>query len=161
MTTLENGDPAIDPALIDPALGVTSDVPAGDGSAYRLRRLLRYTGVNIVSVTLDYAIFLSLTYLYDIPVAASIVAYAIALALNYDLSKRFVFGSAGSQKSEKRLFTEFLVTGLLGLVLTAVATGIGIHTFGFSPALSKTIAVLICFVVLYMIRSRLVFTRIE
>jgi len=73
-----------------------------------------------------------------------------------------VFGADGSHKSEKRLFTEFLITGLLGLVLTAVATAIGIHTFGFSPVLAKTIAVLICFVVLYMIRSRLVFTpRIE
>ncbi len=152
MTTLENG-----PSTIAPALEAT---PVNTRS-YRFRRLLRYTGVNLVSVTLDYAIFLTLTHLYDIPVFASIIAYAIALTLNYDLSKRFVFGTDGSHKSEKRLFTEFLVTGLLGLVLTAVATAIGIHTFGFSPALSKTIAVLICFVVLYMIRSRLVFTRIE
>lgn len=127
----------------------------------RLSRLLRYTGVNLVSVTLDYAIFLGLTHLYDMPVTASIIAYAIALALNFDMSKRFVFGSDGSHKSQRRLFTEFLVTGLLGLVLTATVTAIGIHSFGFSPLLSKTIAVLVCFVVLYIIRSRLVFTRIE
>lgn len=135
---------------------------AADARLSRIRRLLRYTGVNLVTVTLDYAIFLTLTHLYDIPITASIIAYSFALALNYDLSKRFVFGSDGSHKSEKRLFMEFLVTGLLGLVLTAVATGVGIHVFAFSPALAKTIAVLICFVALYIIRSRLVFTpRVE
>lgn len=160
MTTFENGNPSIDPVLAS-SLVAPTDLPTTNGRAYRLRRLLRYTGVNLVSVTLDYAIFLTLTRIYDIPILASIIAYAAALSLNYALSKRYVFGADGSHKSEKRLFTEFLVTGLLGLVLTAGATGIGIHTFGFSPVLSKTIAVLICFVVLYMIRSRLVFTRIE
>ncbi len=156
VTTLENGN-----STLDAAPAPAQDAPAASARSLRLRRLLRYTGVNLVSVSLDYAIFLSLTHVYDIPITASIIAYAIALTLNYDMSKRFVFGSDGSHKSEKRLFTEFLVTGLLGLVLTAVVTGIGIHAFGFSPALSKTIAVLICFVVLYIIRSRLVFTRIE
>jgi putative flippase GtrA len=161
VTTLDNGTPTID-SPPESATAAKNETPAISGRAYRVRRLLRYTGVNLVTVTLDYAVFLSLTRLYDIPVVASIIAYAIALTLNYDLSKRFVFGADGSHKSEKRLFTEFLITGLLGLVLTAVATAIGIHTFGFSPVLAKTIAVLICFVVLYMIRSRLVFTpRIE
>jgi putative flippase GtrA len=137
---------------------------SGDASGRlsRLRRLLRYTGVNLVTVTLDYGIFLSLTHVYNIPITASIVAYSFALVLNYDLSRRFVFGSDGSHKSEQRLAFEFLITGLLGLVLTAVATAVGIHAFGFAPVWAKTIAVLICFVTLYVIRSKLVFTpRVE
>jgi len=156
VTILEDNDPPLD-------LAGESLAPPRSASdrAYRIRRLLRYTGVNIASVSIDYAIFLFLTHTYDIPVTASIIAYAIALVFNYDLSKRFVFGSDGSHKSQRRLFVEFLATGLLGLVLTAVATAIGIHAFGFSPMLAKTIAVLICFVTLYIIRSRLVFTRIE
>jgi putative flippase GtrA len=141
------------------AVSSPADAPRG---LSKLRRLLRYTGVNLVTVTLDYAIFLSLTHVYDIPITASIVAYSFALVLNYDLSRRFVFGADGSHKSEQRLAFEFLSTGLLGLVLTAVATGIGVHVFGFKPAWAKTIAVLICFVALYVIRSRLVFTpRVE
>jgi len=141
---------------------MVSRANAPTGGLARVRRLLRYTGVNLVTVTLDYAIFLSITHVYDIPVMASIVAYSFALVLNYDLSRRFVFGSDGSHKSEQRLAFEFLSTGLLGLVLTAVATGLGVHVFGFRPAWAKTIAVLICFVALYIIRSRLVFTpRVE
>jgi putative flippase GtrA len=157
VTTLEDNDPPLDLAR------ETSETQgASSNRAFRIRRLLRYTGVNLASVSLDYAIFLFLTNSYGIPITASIVAYAIALALNYDLSKRFVFGTHGSHKSEKRLFTEFMATGVLGLVLTAVATAIGIHAFGLSPTIAKTVAVLICFVTLYIIRSRLVFTpRIE
>lgn len=132
------------------------------GSLSRLRRFLRYTGVNLVTVTLDYAIFLGITHVYDTPTRASIVAYIAALVLNYELSKRFVFGADGSHKSEQRLFFEFAVTGLLGLVLTATVTGIGVHFANWSPTKAKTIAVLICFIVLYAIRSRLVFTpRVE
>jgi putative flippase GtrA len=156
VTTLEDNDPPLD--LTNETAAAR---PAASGRIRRIRRLLRYTGVNIASVSVDYGIFLSLTHAYDIPVIASIIAYAIALVLNYDLSKRFVFGTDGNHKSEKRLFTEFLATGFLGLVLTAIATAIGIHAFGFSPMLAKTVAVLICFVTLYIIRSRLVFTRIE
>ena len=161
MTALDRSNSNLDALPVSETF-VPRDETSGP-TAFRRRviRLLRYTGVNIVSVTVDYSIFLGLTQLYDMPVVASIIAYAIALALNFDLSKRFVFGTDGNQKTQKRLFTEFLATGLLGLVLTAVVTAIGVHSFGFSPLLSKTIAVLVCFVVLYIIRSRLVFTRIE
>jgi putative flippase GtrA len=157
VTTLEDNTSSLDLAG-EPAAAP----PVPNDRSRRIRRLLRYTGVNLASVSLDYAIFLFLTHTYEIPVTASIIAYACALALNYDLSKRYVFGADGSHKSEKRLFTEFMATGVLGLVLTAVATAIGIHAFGFSPTIAKTVAVLICFVTLYIIRSRLVFTpRIE
>ncbi len=128
---------------------------------HRLRRLLRYTGVNLATLALDYAIFVPLTRTTGLPVTASIVAYVVALAVNYQLSRLFVFGEDGSHKGERRLFMQFFATGLLGLVLTAAVTGLGVHVLGKSPVLSKTIAVLICFVVLYIIRSRLVFTRLE
>jgi putative flippase GtrA len=160
VTALDRSNSNLDTLPVSEAV-VPSEETGPSARRRRLSRLLRYTGVNIVSVTVDYSIFLGLTHLYDMPVAASIIAYAIALALNFDMSKRFVFGADGSQKTQRRLFTEFLATGLLGLVLTAVVTAIGVHSFGFSPLLSKTIAVLVCFVVLYIIRSRLVFTRIE
>src|SRR5262245_2856647 len=127
-------------------------------SAERIRRFLRYTGVNLVTVTLDYAIFLSLTHLYDAPTRASIVAYGVALALNYWLSKRYVFAASLSHKSESRLMAEFVATGVFGLMLTAALTGLCVHALNLAPILAKTIAVLICFLALYIIRSRLVFT---
>jgi putative flippase GtrA len=127
--------------------------------AYRLRRLARYTAVNLATLALDYAIFLPLTRATDLPVTASIVAYVVAVAANYHLSRRFVFGADGSHKGQRRLFLQFFATALLGLVLTAAVTGAGVYALGFSPLVSKTVAVVICFMVLYIVRSRLVFTR--
>lgn len=138
--------------------------PGGDAQSQapprhaRLRRLLRYTGVNLASLGLDFAIFLPLTAATGVPVLAAIVAYGAAFTLNYHLSRRFVFGRDGAHKGERRLFGEFMATGVLGVALTALVTGAGVHGFGLSPAIAKTAAVLICFVTLYIVRSRLVFT---
>lgn len=131
------------------------------GKFYRIRRFLRYTGVNLATLGLDYAIFLPLTHATGHPVTASIVAYCAALVANYQLSRWFVFGNDGSHKGERKLFIQFFGTGIVGLILTAAVTGLGVHVLGKSAFLSKTIAVLICFVVLYVLRSRLVFTRLE
>ena len=127
----------------------------------RIRRLLRYTGVNLASLAIDYAVFLSLTRAFAIPVIASMAGYAVAFAFNYKLSRRFVFAGHGAHKSERRLFTEFMASGVFGLVLTAAVTGAGVYLLGLSPAIAKTAAVLLSFVSLYFIRSRLVFTRLE
>jgi putative flippase GtrA len=126
--------------------------------ADRIRRLLRYTGVNLASLALDYAVFLSMMAALDLPVIASTVAYAVAFTLNYRLSRLFVFGSDGAHKGERRLFTEFMATGLLGIVLTATVTAAGVYLLDLAPIVAKTLAVLVSFVVLYLVRSRLVFT---
>ena len=65
--TIENGKAADDMASEGPR------GPRGRTRADRIRRLIRYTGVNLVSLALDYAVFLSLTHAYDIPVIASIL----------------------------------------------------------------------------------------
>ena len=138
--------------------------PAAEGASVRrrrLERLTRYTGVNIVSVTVDYAVFLALTQATGHPTTSSVAAYGLALILNYGLSRQFVFGREGFHKGERRLFTEFVLTGLLGLVLTALVTWLGVHAVGLKPLVAKTAAVLVCFIALYAIRSRLVFQRIE
>lgn len=147
-----------------PRDGGAEDQPEGeavrtDDRVSRLRRLLRYTGVNIASVAVDYTIFLSLMKLIGMPVLASTIGHAIAFSLNYVLSRKLVFGRAGEHKGEQRLFAEFLATGVLGLALTASVTAAGIYLLDAAPIVAKTVAMLITFVTLYIIRSRLVFTR--
>ena len=93
------------------------DIPAkpADGQSslfHRVRRILRYTGVNLVTVTIDYAIFLSITHYFGAPTIASIIGYGCALAINYDLSRRYVFLAHLSDKSAHRLMAEFLATGV-------------------------------------------------
>lgn len=124
----------------------------------KLNRFLRYTGVNLASMCVDYGIFLPLTHAFGHPVLQSIIAYSAALSINYQLTKRFVFTTRVSHKSELRLMTEFFATGIVGLALTALVTGITITDLRMPPVEGKTVAVILCFFVLYVVRSRLVFT---
>lgn len=129
--------------------------------AERIRRLLRYTGVNLVSLVIDYGVFLGLMHLSGLPVLASVAGYAVAFSVNYKLSRWLVFAGDGAHKSDRRLFTEFMATGVLGIALTAMVTATGIHLLGLAPTIAKGAAMLICFVTLYVIRSRFVFTRLD
>lgn len=124
----------------------------------KINRILRYTGVNLCSMCIDYGIFLPLTYEFGHPVVAAVIAYSIALGVNFVLTMKHVFPESHGHKSELRLMTEFGATGVLGLVLTALVTGITILDLHMTPLEGKTIAVLLVFVVLYYVRSRLVFT---
>jgi putative flippase GtrA len=93
------------------------------------------------------------------PILESIIAYSVAVLVNYTLTKNFVFLGDMSHKSEHRLFMEFVGTGLLGLVITAAVIWFTIHVLALTPLAAKTISMLICFVVLYFVRSRLVFNE--
>lgn len=152
--------------MADPAESASAEPSTGTAGgamtrADRVRRLLRYTAVNLVSLGVDYAVFFALLSALALPVIASTAGYAVAFALNYKLSRRFVFAGHGAHKSERRLFAEFMASGVFGLLLTAAVTGAGVYLLGLSPTIAKTAAVLMSFVALYVIRSRLVFTLLE
>lgn len=125
----------------------------------KIDRLVRYTGVNLASTVVDYTFFLTLTHIFGMPILQSAVAYLVAILVNFTLTKNFVFVGDMSHKSEHRLFMEFVGTGMIGLVLTAAVIWFTIHVMGLTPLAAKTISILICFVVLYFVRSRLVFNE--
>ena len=125
----------------------------------KIDRLVRYTGVNLASTVVDYTFFLPLTHIFGMPILQSAIAYLVAILINFTLTKNFVFLGDMSHKSEHRLFMEFVGTGMLGLVLTAAVIWFAIHVMALTPFVAKTISILICFVVLYFVRSRLVFNE--
>jgi putative flippase GtrA len=122
-----------------------------------LSHALRYTGVNLFACVVDVSIFLLLNHLIAAPTIASCIGYACGIVFNYHLTKHFVFHGHATNKSGRRLFMEFMATGLVGLALTALMTGLGVHYLGLTPELSKLISLLTCFVVLYFMRAWLVF----
>jgi putative flippase GtrA len=125
----------------------------------KVQRLVRYTGVNVASTVVDYTIFLTFTHLFGAPILQSVIAYSVAILVNYALTKNYVFLGDMSHKSEQRLFVEFVGTGMLGLILTATVIWFAIHVMASTPIVAKTISMLICFVTLYFVRSRLVFNE--
>lgn len=124
----------------------------------KAEHLLRYTGTNIVSTVVDYTLLLTLTHFFGMPVVQSIIGYSAGVIINYLLSKRYVFTVDTSHKSQHRLFMEFVGTGFIGLLITAVVVWFGVHVLKLSAVESKTAALLLCFIALYFARRHIVFT---
>lgn len=125
----------------------------------KVRHALLYTGVNLSATIADYTIFLTFTHFFGVPILQSAIAYSFATVMNYLLTRNFVFRHDMSHKSEHRLFVEYVAVAILGLVITAVVIWVTVHEMKLPPIEGKTISVLICFVSLYYVRSRIVFSK--
>jgi putative flippase GtrA len=119
-------------------------------------QLWRYTAVSAFALGLDFAVFLALNSAIGHPTLSGVAGYACGIVLHYQLSRQFVFATAGSAKSAHRRFVEFVGSGLVGLAVTAVviaaATGVGV-----SPIVAKVMAAGASFIGVYAIRRAIVF----
>jgi putative flippase GtrA len=125
----------------------------------KVREAILYTGVNLSATVVDYATFLTLTHLFGCAILQSAISYSIAMILCYVLTRTFVFRHNLSPKSEHRRFLEFVGSSAAGLLITAAVIWVTVHEMNVSPVEGKTIAVLLCFVSLYYVRTRIVFER--
>jgi putative flippase GtrA len=121
------------------------------------RHALIYTGANLSATIVDTAIFLILTHIFGLPILQSAIAYSTATIVNFWLSRNFVFRHHIPHKSEYRLFMEFAAVAVLGLIITAAVIWLTVHELQLSPLEGKLISILVCFVSLYYVRSRMVF----
>jgi putative flippase GtrA len=125
----------------------------------KVEHLLRYTGTNVISTIVDYTLLLTLTHFFGMPALQSAFAYSAAVIVNYGLMKKYVFVGDMSHKSEHRLFMEFVGTGFIGLLLTAAVVWLTVHVMKLPAVEGKTVALLLCFVVLYFVRRHVVFNE--
>lgn len=123
-------------------------------------KLSRYTLVSVAALALDFAVYLALVLALGSPTFAGVVGYAMGLVLHYTLSVRFVFDAAATQKSMRRTFAEFVVSGIVGLGLTAsviwAATSFGVPAIG-----AKGLAVVVSFLAVFALRHAIVFAPAE
>jgi putative flippase GtrA len=145
------------PRLSVPKSGI--EINEGYRMQSKVGHLLRYTGTNVVSTVVDYTLLLTLTHVFGMPVLQSAFAYSAAVVTNYWLTKKYVFVGDMSHKSEHRLFMEFVGTGFIGLVITAAVVWATVHVMKLPAVEGKTVAMLICFVVLYFVRRHIVFNE--
>ncbi|HVX37538.1 MAG TPA: GtrA family protein [Hyphomicrobium sp.] len=125
----------------------------------KIEHLLRYTGTNVISTVVDYTLLLTLTHFFGMPALQSAFAYSAAVVVNYGLMKKYVFVGDMSHKSEHRMFVEFVGTGFIGLLLTAAVVWLTVHVMKLPAIEGKTVALLLCFVVLYFVRRHVVFNE--
>jgi putative flippase GtrA len=121
-----------------------------------LPQLSRYAVVSVLALGLDFAVFLTLNRSIGHATLSGVAGYACGIVLHYQLSRHFVFGASASGKSAHRRFGEFVGSGLVGVMVTALvmaaATGMGV-----SPFLAKIMAAGASFIGVYAIRRAIVF----
>jgi putative flippase GtrA len=124
-------------------------------------QLNRYAIVSALALGLDIAVYLALAQSGYRATFAGMIGYAIGMALHFSLSTRFVFKRGASGKSEARLFTEFALSGLVGLAITAVVIEMVTGMLGLSAMLAKVLAVIMSFMAVFVLRKSVVFASIE
>lgn len=121
-------------------------------------QLSRYTVVSAMALGLDFTVYLALAGGAYRAAFAGIVAYAVGMLLHFSLSTRYVFKRRSVSKSDARLFTEFLISGVAGLAITAVVIAIMTDGLGFSALAGKVCAVVLSFMAVFVLRRSVVFS---
>jgi putative flippase GtrA len=120
-------------------------------------QLSRYGLVSAVALTLDFAVFLALNGAIGYPTLTGVAGYACGIVVHYQLSRRFVFDAARSGKSGRRMFSEFVASGLVGLAITAGVIALATWGFTLAPLTAKILAAGASFVGVFVIRRTVVF----
>lgn len=135
--------------------GVSTENGAKSGQAPWLQ-VAGYCAVSLVALGLDMALFLLLTTRIG-AVLAAIASYAAGLVLHFLLSAGYVFDASQTGKARARLFTEYSLSGLAGLLLTAATVAVTVDIAGLAPAQGKGVAVAVSFITVFLIRRSIVF----
>jgi putative flippase GtrA len=122
-----------------------------------LPQLSRYTIVSALALALDFTVYLLLGAGGTAGALAGAVGYACGLALHYALSVRFVFDARAAHKGQSRLVTEFALSGLAGMAITALVIAATVDLGGMPLLPAKILAVGVSFVVVFALRRGIVF----
>jgi hypothetical protein len=77
--------------------------------------------------------------------------------VHYTLSVFFVFADQDTGKSQRRLISEYVLTGGAGVLITSAVIFAVVDLAGLPPFVGKGVAVVITFVVVYIMRAGYVF----
>lgn len=131
--------------------------------ANRLRGnlFLRYVVVSIAALATDMGVFLALLETGSLSTAASAIGYSTGILAHWLLSSRKVFQDRVSEKGTSARMQQkamFLVSALLGLLMTVAIVGAG-TALGMDPRLAKIIAIVISFLLTYALRNIVIFRQ--
>lgn len=123
-------------------------------------QLLRYTVVGTASFVLDLALLAALVEWAGVSVlTASIVAYLVALFVDYALSIVWVFAHRRMDDRKVAEFATFAGIGVVGLGVNTAIMFVGHDLLGVHYALSKLAAGLGVLLFTFVVRRHLLFTE--
>ncbi|EAQ28649.1 hypothetical protein NAP1_13658 [Erythrobacter sp. NAP1] len=132
--------------------------PASVLTKLRDVRFVRYVLASVGALAVDVGSFLALLSLGTAAAPASAVGYSLGIVAHWLMSSRAVFqdkvaGKGTARTQQKALF---VVSALIGLALTTAIVGAGDWS-GMDPRIAKAGAIVVSFIVTWLIRSRIVF----
>jgi putative flippase GtrA len=118
----------------------------------------RYIGASIVSLAVDFAIFMATLALGILPAVAAATGYVAGIVCHWAISSRLVFtaqiaASAAGRRQQQALF---VLSALVGLGITTGIVGIG-SRYGLDPRIAKGVAIVVSFQATYVLRRKVVF----
>jgi putative flippase GtrA len=132
-------------------------VPMVEPALALLPQFSRYTLVSALALVLDFTVYLLLAAGGTTGALAGAIGYACGLALHYLLSVRYVFDAAAAHKGQSRLITEFALSGLAGMAITALVIAVTVDLGGMPLLPAKILAVGVSFLVVFALRRGVVF----
>ena len=122
-------------------------------------RFIRYILASVGALAVDFGSFLIMLSSGTNAALASAFGYSFGILAHWVLSSRTVFQDSVAQ--EKRARTKqkalFVVSALVGLVLTAAIVGIA-DAGGTDARAAKLVAIVVSFAVTYILRAKVVFS---
>ena len=124
---------------------------------------IRYLVVSVGALAVDLGAFLALLQTGLNSVVASALGYCLGIFAHWMLSSRKVFHDRVSDRGTAARIQQkamFVVSALLGLVLTMGIVGVG-DTLGRDPRLAKIVAIGVSFIVTYLLRDVVIFRNVR
>jgi putative flippase GtrA len=116
-----------------------------------------YTVVSIIALGVDLTIFNSLILANARATLAGIIGYTAGMIVHYVLSARYVFDTKNSDKGEARRFTEFALSGAVGLAITWALIHLATEVAHLPAMAGKIAAIGTSFIVVFLLRRGIVF----
>lgn len=116
-------------------------------------QIFKFVIVGGIATIIDWLVYYILfNYLNMNPLIANIFSFAVSVVYNYTASVKWIF-EVDKNKSKKKIFVEFIVLSLIGLLLTEILLVIFINGMKLSEMLSKIIATAIVMVFNFITRK--------
>ena len=126
---------------------------------FRQLTFIRYGVVSVGALAVDMGIFLALLQSGILSALAAAIGYAAGIFAHWMLSSRKVFQDRVSERGTRERTQQkamFVVSALIGLVLTMAVVGVG-ELIGIDPRIAKVFAIILSFTLTYLLRNVVVF----
>ena len=118
-----------------------------------LLQIFKFIIVGGIATIIDWIIYYILVkHIKMDPLIGNIISFSISVIYNFTASVKWVF-NVNENKSKKKMFIEFIVFSIIGLLLTELLLWIGIHLLGQNEMMIKIISTAIVMVFNFITRK--------